>query len=708
MVENVLPGATYNLFFDGVQQNLDTEPFTASGQDAERGGGGTFEFTTVIPADTFTIGKKLVRVVSGSPTNSIVDCSSSADEIFHGEGFPDVTLFGDNLVRPVTLRRKAANVEEIADEYFSDVFETSNSTLVNALNPVSQTFNVDAELYPNGVFINKIDLWFTRSNKDVMLKIHPTRAGNPLTSVVMPFSEVSSVSREAEFTTSGLVQSVIDTSSTPFEFTTPVYLPAGEYSISVSTNDTDAEVVTYDETSGDAPIRPTSMLKLYLPQNDGSVVGYQDQYLACNITKCAFDVAVGNNFDMSASITENTPIDSIFVSANPPIVSTLDTSVSVRNGDLIVNSSNTNTTIDSINFGGRKSAEIEQTLNFTINSDGDVSTVVDTESVAMFVPSFDINEASTPNDEEVNDAGSASHFRYYSKVVETDSILDGMVVSLDGLFRGLDDLRVFIRRAKSDENIFTNNFEELFVGNDSTKVFNPEDLTQTFARQFTGDDRFTRYQIKVVGQRAEPATGRSNPFITFLGAAPTRSAGSFTASGGFTPTISIPTGTIMPYFGDPNADILSELDGSPAAFLLCNGQSVENGVYETLFSALQSATGQNPPAGTDPNTFKVPDLRGRTTIGAGTGTGLTQRDIGTNVGSEEADISNLTLTATAKIGVDGTGSGTPSVFSSDAIINSADEVSNTNTSVIDITSSGSGGAAGNVQPSFVVNYIIKT
>ena len=88
------------------------------------------------------------------------------------------------------------------------------------------------------------------------------------------------------------------------------------------------------------------------------------------------------------------------------------------------------------------------------------------------------------------------------------------------------------------------------------------------------------------------------------------------------------------------------------------------------------------------------------------GTGLTDREIGTNVGSESADLSGLTLTATAKkIGVDGTGSGTTSVFSSDAIINSADELSeNTNTTVIDITSSGSGEGAGNMQPSFVVNY----
>lgn len=131
------------------------------------------------------------------------------------------------------------------------------------------------------------------------LRIHPTRGGNPLTSIVMPFGEVTSKSKRAEFTTSGLIQDVIDSSSTPFEFSTPVYLPAGEYSLSISSNDTNISVVTYDETSGDSPIRPSSLLNLYLPQNDGSVVGYDDQYMTCKISKCSFDVANDNNFNMS-------------------------------------------------------------------------------------------------------------------------------------------------------------------------------------------------------------------------------------------------------------------------------------------------------------------------------------------------------------------------------------------------------------------------
>ena len=709
VVENVLPGATFNLFFDGVQQNLDTEPYQASTGDAS-GGGGTFEFTQVIPADTYTIGKKLVRVISGSPTNNIIECSSSADEVFHGEGYPDVTLFGDNLIRPVTLRRKAANVEEIADEYFSDVFETSNSSLVNALNPVSQTFNVDAEFYPNGVFINKVDLWFVTAGKDVMLKIHPTRGGNPLTSIVMPFSEVSSITKAAEFTTSGLVQSVINTSSTPFEFSTPVYLPAGEYSISVSTNEIDTQVVTYDETSGDAPIRPVSMLKLYLPQNDGSVVGYSDQYMACNITKCAFDVSTNNNFDMVGSVAANTPIDAIFVSSNPSISSTLNTSVAISNGtDTLIPPSNINTTIDSLNFGGRRIANTQQTLNFSMISDGDVSTVVDTEAVALFIPSFDINEASTANDEEVNDAGSAAHFRYYSKIVETDAVLDGMVVSIDGFFRGLDDLRVYVRRASGDENIFTNNFEELFLGNDPNISFDPtrDDLSLTFAREFSGATRFSSYQIKVVGQRST-GVSRSNPFINFIGAAPTRSAGSFTAAGGGTSINSIPTGTILPYFGDPNADILEEINDAPAAFLLCNGQSVSDTTYENLRNALENATGSPPASGGD-NTFLIPDLRGRTIIGSGQGSNLTDRIIGTNVGSESADLSGLNLSATVAAGVAGDGSGTTKVISQDSIISDADSVSQQVTDIVTVTQSGGGGAeAGNMQPSFVVNYIIKT
>jgi microcystin-dependent protein len=702
VVENVLPGATFNLLFDGVQQNLSTEPYQAS--TGGTAGGGTFDFTVVIPADTYTVGKKLVRAISGSPTNSVVDCDSSADAVFYGEGRPDTTLFGDTLIRPITLRRKSAKVEQIADEYFSDIFETSNSTLIDALNPVSQTFNVDAEKYPNGIFVNKIDLWFTEEEKDVTLRIHPTRGGNPLTSIVMPFGEVTSITKTAQFTTSGLIQDVIDSSATPFEFSTPVYLPAGEYSLSISTNDTGSRVVTYDETAGDSPIRPSSMLKLYLPQNDGSVVGYDDQYMACKISKCAFDVANNNNFNMSATPPPNTNADAIFVSANPPLVSELETSLTINNGsELLIGNSSTNTTIDSLNFGGNIPLSGDLGLNFTLKSNGDVSTVVDTEAVAAFIPTFDINEIAS--DEENNDRGSAVHFRYYTKIVETDAILDGMVVSMDGVFNGLEDLRVYIRTAIGDADIFGNTFIELPLDGDPDKPgintkSNP--LTLTYGRKFEEvAQRFSRYQIKVVGQRSRSETNQTNPFINFLGAAPTRSAASFAleGGGGVGPgAAGIPTGMVLPFLGDPNDQILAESGQSPAQFLECNGQFVSNSRYNSLLQTLNNS-GINPEQQNDE--FKVPDLRGKTFVGLGTILG-TQRSLGDTVGSEDVDLSNVTFEAKVKH------TGAENTTGSTFVLKSANTDSpSENTDAITITNTASGDSK-NVQPSFVTRYIIKT
>jgi microcystin-dependent protein len=704
VVENVLPGATFNLLFDGVQQNLSTETYQAS--TGPQGGGGTFDFTVVIPADTYTIGKKLVRVVSGSPTNSVVDCDSSADEIFYGEGRPDTTLFGDNLVRPVTLRRKSAKVEEIADEYFSDIFETSNSTVINALTPVSQTFNVDAEKYPNGIFVNKIDLWFTEKGSDVTLRIHPTRGGNPLTSIVMPFGEVTSVTKTAQFTTNGLIQDVIDSSSTDFEFTTPVYLPAGEYSLSVSSNDTGVNVVTYDETAGDSPIRPVSILNLYLPQNDGSVVGYDDQYMACKISKCAFDVANNNNFRMSASSPVNTLADAIFIATNPPVVSELETSVTILNGEDTVNSNvSTNTTVDSLNYGGNFPLNGTFNLDFTMRSNGDVSTVVDTESVSAFIPAFDLNAIAS--DEEGNDDGSAVHFRYYTKVVETDAILDGIVVSIDGLFRGLDDLRVYIRRAIGDEDIFSNAFVEVPLDGDSDKPgidSKTDPLSLTYGKKFDGiGERFSRYQIKVVGQRATGDTGRDNPFINFLGVAPTRSAASFTidGGGGGTPTSGIARGMVLPFLGKDTDPILQGSDGVAAQFLLCDGTFVSNTTYFELKTTLEAA-GVNP-VENDKGQFQIPDLRGRTLVGTGNLLD-TDQTVGTAIGSEEVDLTGASFTATMNTTTaTGGGSGNPAIVTkSVGSVTPNDTLITVSANDADTTNSK------NVQPSFVVRYIIKT
>jgi microcystin-dependent protein len=68
----------------------------------------------------------------------------------------------------------------------------------------------------------------------------------------------------------------------------------------------------------------------------------------------------------------------------------------------------------------------------------------------------------------------------------------------------------------------------------------------------------------------------------------------------------------------------------PAGWLRCDGAVVSRTTYAALFSALGTAYG----AGDGSTTFGLPDYRGRSVIGAGTGSGLTARSRGQSGGAE--------------------------------------------------------------------------
>lgn len=69
---------------------------------------------------------------------------------------------------------------------------------------------------------------------------------------------------------------------------------------------------------------------------------------------------------------------------------------------------------------------------------------------------------------------------------------------------------------------------------------------------------------------------------------------------------------------------------APSGWLLCDGSPVSRTTYAALFAAIGTTFGP----GDGSTTFNVPDIRGRTTIGAGTGAGLTARTVGQTLGVE--------------------------------------------------------------------------
>lgn len=153
----------------------------------------------------------------------------------------------------------------------------------------------------------------------------------------------------------------------------------------------------------------------------------------------------------------------------------------------------------------------------------------------------------------------------------------------------------------------------------------------------------------------------------------------------------MPVGMIVPYAG-------TNTSFPPAGWFFCNGSAVSRTTYSALFNALGSGTAWG--VGDGSTTFNLPDLRGYTLVGAG---GTSDSQLGNTVGSS-GGARTITLTtnempahshtynapgATTAVA----GGGVPTPYTSQQVLS---------TSTV-----GNGAAHNNIQPSRIVQWIIK-
>ena len=171
-------------------------------------------------------------------------------------------------------------------------------------------------------------------------------------------------------------------------------------------------------------------------------------------------------------------------------------------------------------------------------------------------------------------------------------------------------------------------------------------------------------------------------------------------------SVLMPSGSLMPYAGS----------SAPTGYLLCDGAAISR----TTFSALFALVGTTYGSGDGSSTFNIPDLRGRVIAGqddmggvsanrlTGLSGGVDGDILGGSGGAETHTLSiaqmpahthglstatgNNNQTGVAGNAPKGTDLGSPTVgtYSGGAI------------------STGGGGAHNNVQPTIILNYIIKT
>lgn len=165
----------------------------------------------------------------------------------------------------------------------------------------------------------------------------------------------------------------------------------------------------------------------------------------------------------------------------------------------------------------------------------------------------------------------------------------------------------------------------------------------------------------------------------------------------------LPAGSVIPYAGST----------APANWLLCAGQAVSRTTYKALFDVIGSTYG----SGDGSTTFNLPDLRGRVPAGKDdmggtaasrlTSTTITSgaTTLGNNGGAQthtltEAQIPAHTHTTESAYGGAVSG-GRLSNANSGGSGTSAFSYFNTS------SGTGGGGAHNNVQPTIILNYIIK-
>ena len=99
------------------------------------------------------------------------------------------------------------------------------------VDPLAQTFVVDSGIYPDGVFLSDVDLFFKAKdpgNVPVNICIRSTEAGFP-SLLVAPFSDISKAPAAINISDDGAT-------ATNWAFPSPVYLAPGEYAIVVLSN----------------------------------------------------------------------------------------------------------------------------------------------------------------------------------------------------------------------------------------------------------------------------------------------------------------------------------------------------------------------------------------------------------------------------------------------------------------------------------------
>lgn len=388
---------------------------------------GFCEGTLILPnTNSIQIPTGKIRISFANSDISYADALSRAEAIFTSTGILNTIQRTTVSTREPVLIRTAVS----QDQTLTEVVDSGNYT-VPSQDPLAQSFYVDGQTYPNGIFLTSAELYFATKDDSIPVKMHirPIENGYPSSTTIIPFSEtyVDSANVIVPADSATIYDQI--GAPTKFTFDAPVYLAPSGYSLVVSSASDNYNI--YAAEMGQTILGSTNKIMsqpytgvLFKSQNADTWNAYQTEDMCFKLNQAVFDTGtvscvldikapeVTKDFDITNHNTQE--LNFTGTSTAYEISTTTKSGGTMTDYSAVtINSNNEMSERMSLSAAGDISTRI--TLK---NSDPNVSPVVDTERLNTIVIKNKVDAYDdTINTSELTAYGGSAQAKYITRRV---------------------------------------------------------------------------------------------------------------------------------------------------------------------------------------------------------------------------------------------------------------------------------------------------
>ncbi len=246
------------------------------------------------PQATFLSGERVYRLTESFNNSYDKDAISFADKNFVSSG---ITTTKTSLVDTVyNIGISNQIVGTVTSPLLQSTTVTSTITSTWRVDPLAQTFFVDEQTYPHGLYLESVNLFFSAKddeNLPVRVQIRPTVNGTPSFDYWYPESVVEKYPSEIIVSNTPSIND--SATKNVFTFSSPVFLKPGLYAVVILTDSPDYVVWTAEKgqttlTNQTVSVNPY-VGTLYKSQNAMEYVPYLNEDLMFELNRCVFNTS---------------------------------------------------------------------------------------------------------------------------------------------------------------------------------------------------------------------------------------------------------------------------------------------------------------------------------------------------------------------------------------------------------------------------------